>query len=194
MAVEDVRSFVAVELPDEIKASLSELQHRMKAGGARAQWVAPQSIHLTLKFLGDISVSSVPDVVALMEEAALGTGRLRLGVRGLGVFPDDRRVRVVWAGVTGDLDRLGALKKRLDEGLEVLGFAAESRPFAAHLTIARLREEASPAERQTIVRFVSGSSFEGADFPVDAISLMKSQLTREGAIYSRLASAALSPQ
>ncbi|OGO40476.1 MAG: 2'-5' RNA ligase [Chloroflexi bacterium RBG_16_57_8] len=189
--MEEVRSFIAIELPENIKGRLGELQSRLQSGKSRARWVAPESIHLTLKFLGSISVSSIPDVTGVMEEAAFGIPPFRLGVRGLGVFPDARRVRVVWVGLDGELDELMQLQKRLDSGLASLGFAPESRPFTAHLTLARMRDEASPAEREAIGQLVSAASFEAGDFSVESVSLMKSQLTREGAIYSRLASAAL---
>ena len=191
MALEEIRAFIAVELPDRIKLSLSTIQAELKANKARAQWVAPNSIHLTLKFLGDISVASIPDVTRVMEEAAFGIAGFRLAVRGLGVFPDVRRMRVVWAGVTGDTDVLARLQKGLDLELAALGFAPESRPFTAHLTLARLRDDASPADRQNIGRLVSQASFEAGDFEVESVNLMRSQLTREGAIYTRLATISL---
>ena len=190
--MEEVRAFIAIELPTEIKLSLRELENRFKSRNYRAKWVAPESIHLTLKFLGGISVDSISDVTHVIEKAAAGTPYFRLAVSGLGVFPNLQRVQIVWAGVTGALDKLAQLQKRIDAGLESLGFIPESRPFTAHLTIARIRDGASPGERQSIGQLVAKTDFEGGEFTVESVSLMKSQLMREGPIYSRLTSIALS--
>jgi RNA 2',3'-cyclic 3'-phosphodiesterase len=184
---EDIRAFIAVELPDRIKQKLSEIQERLKTGRSRAKWVAPESIHLTLKFLGGISPDTVSGVTQAMEEAVLGVAPFRLGVGGLGVFPDVKHVRVVWAGLTGDTAVLTQMQKDLDIALSRLGFTPESRPFTAHLTLARMRDEASPAERETVGKLVESTSFEGGDFVVDSLSLMRSQLRREGSIYTRMA-------
>jgi 2'-5' RNA ligase len=190
--MEEVRAFIAIELPAEIKRSLGELENRFKSRNYRAKWVTAESIHLTLKFLGGISVDSISDVTHVIEKAAAGTPCFRLAVSGLGVFPNLQRVQIVWAGVTGELDELSRLQKRIDAGLESLRFIPESRPFTAHLTIARIRDEASPTERQSIGQLVAKTGFEGGEFNVESVSLMKSQLTREGPIYSRLASIAIS--
>jgi 2'-5' RNA ligase len=191
--IEEVRSFIAIELPEQIKQRLGQIQTKLKPGRSPAKWVAPEGIHLTLKFLGNISVSSIADVTRVMEEAAFGTPPFHLEVKGTGVFPDVKRVRVVWIGLAGELDKLIQLQKRLDRGLEGLGFAPETRPFTAHLTLARMRDEASPSERAAMGELVSKAEFDAGGFAVDRVNLMKSQLTREGAIYSRLASVALEP-
>lgn len=190
---EDIRAFIAIELPDEIKKKLTEIQDflKSKSGRAPAKWVAPESIHLTLKFLGGISPDTVAGVKGAMEEAAIGTSPFRLGVGGLGVFPNPKRVQVVWAGLTGDMAALTQLQKDLDTALAALGFTPESRPFTAHLTLARMRDEASPAEREAIGKLVESTPFQGGDFGVATFSLMRSQLRREGAIYSQMASVPL---
>jgi 2'-5' RNA ligase len=189
--MEEIRTFIAIELPEEVKKKLSELEEQLKSARLSAKWVAPTSIHLTLKFLGNITVDSVPGVTRAMEEAALNVAPFQLEVSGIGVFPNPRRVQVVWAGVNGDIDRLLELQKRIDSGLEVLGFVPESRPFTAHLTVARIREEASSLEREAAGRLVTGIQFIAPEFGVDSISLMKSQLRREGPIYTRLVSVPL---
>ena len=127
-----------------------------------------------------------------MEEAAQGISPFPLEVEGLGVFPNLRRVQVVWVGVSGEVDKLAQLQQRLESNLAGLGFAPESRPFTPHLTLARLRDRASLDERQRFGQLIAGTKFETAySFQVDAISLMRSQLTREGAIYSRISSVEL---
>ncbi len=188
--MERIRSFIAIELPDEVKRGLSELQSRLKAGRQLpVKWVDPYRIHLTLKFLGNITSDRVSEITGAMERAARGISPFHLEVRELGVFPNLRRVRVVWAGVSGEAARLSQLQQNIESNLVPLGFPAEARAFTPHLTLARLRERASPDEQQVLGQLIAGTEFgSGYKFHVDAINLMKSQLTREGAIYSRISS------
>jgi 2'-5' RNA ligase len=191
--MEQIRSCIAIELPDEIKTGLSQLQAQLKAGGSpRMKWVDPAGIHLTLKFLGDIPIDSTGDITKAIEIATQGISPFPLELKGLGVFPNLRRVQVVWVGISGEIDKLSRLQQRLESELARLGFAPESRQFKPHLTVARLRDRASPDERQKVGQLISAGGFEESHpFEVAAISLMKSQLTREGAIYHRISSVEL---
>jgi 2'-5' RNA ligase len=191
--MEEIRSFIAIELPGAVKLNLSQLETQLKSGRRfEVKWVAPESIHLTLKFLGNIVVESTKDIAQAMAEAAQGIPPFRLEVKDLGVFPNLKRVQVAWVGVHGEIDKLSQLQQRLDSNLSRLGFAPEGRPFTPHLTIARLRDNASPTERQALGQLIASTRFEAGIFTADAISLMKSQLTREGPIYSRISQVALS--
>ncbi|MBN1176742.1 MAG: RNA 2',3'-cyclic phosphodiesterase [Dehalococcoidales bacterium] len=183
-----IRSFIAIELSGEIKQELARLEENLKLGSrAPVRWVDPNIIHLTLKFLGDIDENITGRIAAVMEEAAGGVHPFQLKITGLGVFPNPRRVQVVWVGLTGELDKLGGLQKTIESGLVPLGFMAEKRPFTPHITIGRVRERARPEERQDLGRLIEGMDFETASsLNVDAVNLMKSQLTREGPIYTRL--------
>ena len=191
--MEQIRSFISIELPDEVKSGLSHLQAGLKAAGrAPVKWVDPYGIHLTLKFLGNIAAGRVGEITGVMEAAAWGISPFHLEVRGLGAFPNLRRVQVVWVGVGGDTEQLSQLQRNIESGLAPLGFAPESREFRPHLTIARLREQASPEERQSFGQLIASTGFEaGFRFGVDAINLMRSQLTPKGAIYTRIGSVRL---
>jgi len=191
--MEQVRSFVAIELPEELKAGLTQLQAQLKSGEQPwVKWVDPYSIHLTLKFLGNITVDRIGEITRVMEEAAQGIPPFQLTVKGLGVFPNLRRVQVAWVGISGELDKLSQLQQRIESNLARLGFAPESRPFTPHLTLARLRDRASLDERQRFGQLIADARFEAAyTIEVDAINLMRSQLTREGAIYSQISSVGL---
>ncbi|MBA7659372.1 RNA 2',3'-cyclic phosphodiesterase [subsurface metagenome] len=191
--MEQVRSFVAIELPEELKAGLTQLQAQLKSGEQPwVKWVDPYSIHLTLKFLGNITVDRVGEITRAMEAAAQGIPPFHLVVKGLGVFPNLRRVQVAWVGLSGELDKLSQLQQRIESNLARLGFAPESRPFTPHLTLARLRNQASLDERQRFGQLITDTRFEAAyTIEVDTVSLMRSQLTREGAIYSRISSVGL---
>ncbi len=191
--MEQIRSFIAIELPDELKSELVQLEARLKSGGQfRVKWVDPNGIHLTLKFLGDIAADRVEEIVGAMEEAARGISTFQLKVKGLGVFPNPKRAQVAWVGLSGEVDKLDQLQKCLEPSLASLGFAPESRRFTPHLTLARLRNQVSPDERQRFGQLIAATTFEAAcAIEVDTISLIRSQLTREGAIYTRINSVRL---
>ena len=186
--MEQIRSFIAIELPDELGIWLSQLQARLKADKPPGvKWVDPYGIHLTLKFLGDVAIDKTDAITRAMETASQGISPLNLTIKDLGVFPNLRRVQVVWVGISGEVARLSQLQQNIESNLAKLGFAPESRPFKPHLTLARLRNQASPAEREQFGQFISDMKFEETyHFTVNVVSLMKSQLTREGAIYSRI--------
>ncbi len=191
--MDTIRSFIAIELPAPVKSGLSRLQGELESGGHSAvKWVNPGSIHLTLKFLGNVPADRIKAIRGAVDEAAQEVPPFRLEVRGLGVFPNPGRVRVVWVGVRGELGRLERLQKGLEAKLTPLGFAAERRPFTPHLTLARVRERATSEEVRRFGQFISTRRFQAAyPFDVDKISLMQSHLDREGAVYSCLSSARL---
>jgi 2'-5' RNA ligase len=191
--MEQIRSFIAIELPAEVKQSFGRLQEKIKnAGKAPVRWVNPDIIHLTLKFLGDTDTATIGDVTKAMEEAARGVPPFNIGVGGLGVFPNIQRVQIVWVGLSGELDELNQLQKRIETILTPLSFKPEGRSFTPHLTLGRVRDNARLEERQDLGRIISGMDFkEKYNISVKAINLMKSQLTREGPIYTKIGSAVL---
>jgi len=191
--MEQVRSFIAIELPDELKEGLAQIEAQLKLGKpSSVKWVDPSSIHLTLKFLGNIAVDRISAITQVMEEATQGISPFHLEVTGLGVFPNLKRVQVAWVGIGGEIDKLGQIQQRIESSLAPLGFTAESRPFTPHLTLARLRDRASADERQRFGQLIAGTRFEAVyTIKVASINLMRSQLTRDGAIYSRLSSVGL---
>jgi len=192
--MEQIRSFIAIELPDEVKSALTQLQAQLKTGKQPSvKWADPYGVHLTLKFLGNIAVDKVSEITGAIEEAAQGISPFYLEVKGLGAFPNFKRVRVVWVGVEGELAPLKQLQQRIESNLAPLGFAPESRPFTPHLTLARLREQASPDARENFGQLLADTRFETTyGFKVDSVNLIRSELTREGAIYSRLSLVTLS--
>jgi len=190
--MEQIRSFIAIELPDELKLALKQLEVRLKLGEQPSvKWVDPDSIHLTLKFLGNIAIDRTGEITKVMEEAAQGISPFHLEVKDLGVFPNLKRAQVAWVGISGEVDKLGQFQQRIESNLARLGFAPESRSFTPHLTLARVRNQASSDERQRFGQLIADTKFEAGTIEVDAISLMRSQLTREGAIYSQISSVRL---
>lgn len=191
--MEQLRSFIAIELPDEVKRRLRELQAQLKAGGPTpVKWVEPDNIHLTLKFLGNVAADRIDEIAAAMTEAMRGTSPFKLEVTELGVFPNPRRVQVIWVGLGGEVDKLASLQQRIESSLKRLGFPPENRRFTPHLTLARLRDRATPQERERLGQLITETELDTAQsFSVDSVNLMKSQLTPEGPIYTCLSSAAL---
>ena len=191
--MEQIRSFIAIELPVEVKTALSRLQTQLKAvKPSPVKWVDPLGMHLTLKFLGDITADKVDDITRAIEAAVQGIPPFQLEVKGLGVFPNLSKARVAWVGMSGDLNRLTRLQQRIESNLAPLGFAPETRSFTPHLTLARVRDSASPVERDNFGQLIASTKFEEAySFTVECVHLIKSQLTRERAIYSQIGSVKL---
>lgn len=188
--MEQIRSFIAIELPSEVKAELASLEKRLKAGRHTfMKWVDPESIHLTLKFLGNVAPTAVPQIIEYVTGAAQSVPRLHLQLGELGAFPNLKRPQVVWVGVGGEVEKLATLQRDIDAALSPLGFPPESRSFSPHLTLGRLRERVSPGEREGFAQLISSVEFKASlSFEVTDIKLMKSQLTPRGAVYSQLAS------
>jgi RNA 2',3'-cyclic 3'-phosphodiesterase len=190
LKTEQVRSFISIELPEEIKLGLDQLQSALKGPlQSCAKWVNPESIHLTLKFLGNVEVSQINLIAAAIQDTARSFEGFRLQMSGLGAFPNVTRVRIIWVGIQGDLEKLLALQKLLDFNLAKLGYLPEKRAFVPHLTLARVRDYASPAERLALGELVSSIKNHSVfNVEVNSLCLMRSQLTPKGAIYSKLRS------
>ena len=192
---EEIRSFIAIELPDEVRRGLASLRNELERDEHRfVKWVDPGGMHLTLKFLGNIPSKRVTEVTGAMEEATQGISPFRLQISGTGVFPGLKQVRVFWVGIGGEVDKLSKLQQNIDSALAALAFPKEERPFVPHLTLARIRQGASPSERRSFGELVDSTIFE-EKYPVEveAVNLMKSQLTPAGAIYTRLSAVRLRP-
>ena len=188
--MEKIRSFIAIGLPSRLKLELAQLQARLKVDNQpRIKWVNTNGMHLTLKFLGNIGPTMIDPITEAMADATQKIPPFTLDVQQLGVFPSLKRVHVVWVGLGGEVDKMKQLHQLLEANLSRLGFTPEQRPFKPHLTIARLGNEASPDERQRFGEFITDTTSEiSQSIKVDSINLIKSQLTREGAIYSRISS------
>ncbi len=186
--MEEVRSFIAIELPEALRKELAELQSRLKAQSRfYVKWVNPSGIHLTLKFLGYVPAERLDEITLAMEAAASEVPPFSLQPDSLGAFPNLSRVQVVWVGLTGDIEPLGKLAREIEREVATLGYPPEGRPFAAHLTLARMGNQATPEERRHMGDIINRTRFESSStIAVSEVSLMRSQLTRQGAIYTRI--------
>lgn len=188
-----VRVFIAIHISEEVRRALKEVIESLGTAVPRGvRWVDPQSIHLTLKFLGEIESGRTDQILGSLRQAGEGSASFSLGLSGLGVFPNQQRPRVLWAGVAGGLDSLMRLQERVEEAMLDQGFARESRSFNAHLTIGRVRDVVSAGERRRIGDAVAAACLKPTEpWPVDSVHLVQSTLTPQGAVYTSLGSAAL---
>ncbi len=189
MANETARLFIAVELSDEVKNELTRLQERLKkaCGFCPARWVAARNIHLTLNFLGDVATSKIDDIKNAVRSTSEEFSPFRLSLAETGAFPNLDRPHVVWVGLGGEVPKLLALQKRLESLLSNLGFRPEDRAFSPHLTLARIRDEASQADKKRLGEAIAKTACENkCAVPVDSVSLIKSELTLSGPVYTVL--------
>lgn len=184
MISETFRAFIAIDLPGSVKSFLSEAQEALKLYGFRVKWVRPQNIHLTLKFLGNTATADADKIAEAMTLAVRDCPVVALAAKGIGVFPDFRRPRVIWAGLNGQLEILANLQRTLDDHLVDLGFPREARAFKSHLTLGRVKGKIPSARMKTAIDKLK--EFESEPFEVNQIILFKSELRPSGAIYSKV--------
>jgi len=188
--MEQVRTFIAIELDEAINAAIADLQGQLKAKVPResVRWVKPEGIHLTLKFLGNVPANRVEEIERALTQACVGCPAFSVSIGGLGCFPNPRRPRVVWVGVQEESGTLARLQKAIEDGLEKLGFAPEGRKFHAHLTLGRTQQRASSGDVRRLGQLVEEMDIgELGQMEARAVSLIKSDLRPTGAVYTRLA-------
>lgn len=189
MDTEQIRSFIAIELPSALKNNIGKFQMGLKQSRwTFVKWVNPDLLHLTIKFLGNQSMARLDVVKEVLASCAASCRRFNLSTGQTGSFPGGNRVRVFWLGLEGDLDQLQSLVMAIENSLEKRGFVKESRSFTAHLTLARLRDECSLYEKKTFIEATKNLNFNPpCSFTVDHVVLMKSNLTPGGPIYTKIA-------
>lgn len=179
---ETLRAFIAIRLPPDIIELAGRLQSWLKSGGLKLRWARLQSLHLTLKFLGDIPESAIADLKGAMQRASLGYGPLDLAAQGMGVFPGIKRPRVLWIGIGGELHKLTQLVDGLEDELEQIGYAKEKRPFRGHLTLARMKR---PVDSRILLEALQNlGRYEPLPFSARQMILYQSDLRPQGAFYT----------
>jgi 2'-5' RNA ligase len=186
---EQIRTFIAIELDQAHHRALGDLQARFKrernARGVR--WVAPENIHLTLKFLGDVDAAMVPALQRAVADACVGIAPFTLRIAGAGAFPSTHRPNVVWVGLSGEVERAALLAKKIDDACAALGFAREERPFSPHLTLGRVKRDASPSDRRFIGEMIVNAQVSDlGELRAERVSVMKSELRPSGSVYTIL--------
>ena len=185
--MEMYRLFIAVEVSPEVKAELAAAQGRLRRGGAPVKWVAPEALHMTLHFLGETDVALLPRLGAALCQALAGSTAIGLRLAGAGAFPNLRRPNVIWAGIDGATAALERIQAATGTALESLGLPRETRPFRAHLTLGRVRREATPAQLEHLGEAIrSLPPFTPLAWDVDRVVLFRSELRPTGPVYTEL--------
>ncbi len=180
-----IRSFLAFDLPAEIRAVVENVHGDLKGVSRDVKWVRPASVHLTLVFLGSVAEGTLPGISRAARETCEGFGPFRLAVRGTGFFPNPRRPRVIWLGLSGDVERMGALRDTLQDALEPFGVERERRPFRPHLTLGRFRKGGFMDDRLAAA-MEPHSEASSPECTLFELVLFKSDLRPGGAVYTKL--------
>jgi 2'-5' RNA ligase len=186
-----VRAFIAIELGEDIHRHLDKVIAPMARAlaGKPLRWVPVENIHLTLKFLGDVSVANLEMIYKLVGQEAAHCFPFEIGVGGIGAFPNEARPRVLWVGVKAP-DELGQLQKRIENEVARFGYPPDRKPFQAHLTLGRVSRNASPADVRDVGETLRKQNlgYLGAT-RVEAVQVFRSDLQPSGAVYTPLFSA-----
>jgi RNA 2',3'-cyclic 3'-phosphodiesterase len=187
-----VRTFIAVELSPRVIARAGDLIDKLRVAPAEINWVRPQQMHLTLKFLGDIPDTETPDVCRVVDQVAAGFEPFEITCRGAGAFPNLRDPRTLWIGIEDGADELKRLQAEIDTAMKTkLGYAKEQRGFHPHLTIGRVKREL-PGGRGELAKLLEENARFDADLAIiDEVVTFASFLGRQGPTHDALGRAEL---
>jgi 2'-5' RNA ligase len=188
-----IRSFLAFELPLEIKKGVSRVFAEIRGSIRNIRWVNVDNIHLTIVFMGNVSEDLIPPINEAVEKVCLRYGPFYISLSGLGAFPNTRRPRVVWLGLQGDTERMSFFKKALHKHIKPFGIKEEKRPFKPHLTLGRFRNPA-PGDSSLDNFIAKYKDLSSPECQMDELILFKSDLNPGGAVYTKLKSWPLSGQ
>ena len=181
--VESIRSFIAFDIGSHhVLDRLATVQRLLSQTGADLKLVEPQNIHVTVRFLGNITIAKAEKIFEEMKEVDFTP--FKILIKGLGAFPNPRYSRVIWAGLVNGVEELRSVFSQLEERLRGLDFASDSRGFNPHLTIARVRSGRNKTRLADFI--VENSNYEFGSIEADCLLLKKSVLTPHGPIYSTL--------
>lgn len=179
-----MRAFIAIELPVELQKKLGDFIDVLKNPQDKISWVSPKNIHLTLKFLGDVSADDIDSVKNIIKDVGGRYSPFETKVTGTGVFPSPRSHRVVWIGVEGGKERFVDIYNDLEDRLVSIGIPKEGRGYTPHITLGRVKYVKDINGFDNLITKHSKDLF--GNLMVDSISFMKSTLTPKGAVYERL--------
>jgi len=179
-----IRTFIAIEIPEEIRNKIGELQNNLKGIGGRISWTKPGNIHLTLKFLGDTDEEIVDEIATELHHAVKDMAKFKVTIKGTGTFPNFKHPRVIWVSGESEGDQLQKLAAQIEQCMEKFGFKKENRRFSAHLTLGRVKD--ARGIQPVMNKLIKYESFNAGSFIVKEFFLIKSELHPAGAIYTSL--------
>ena len=181
--METMRTFVAVDVPGEIKRELDGLVSKLREVAPDIRWVRAANLHLTMRFLGDVPKDSVADLAAGLARNLSGFGPFEISLAGIGGFPNLKKARVIWVGGGQGAERLYELAPLVEKSCRDCGFGAADKPFSSHLTIGRVK---FPKGHEKLITLVESMDFESPLFEVEEVAIFKSDLLPAGPRYTRL--------
>lgn len=184
-----LRAFVAVELPEAVRRKIVELERLLSKTDAEVKWVAVESLHITLNFLGDVELRATADIGKALEAACSRMVPFTLVLAGAGAFGPPAKPRTLWLGATEGAQQMVQLHAALEHALQPLGFRPEGRRFQPHVTVGRVRRPPRGDSLATLLR--QHADFFAGEAEVDEVVLFSSELEPEGPIYTPLARASL---
>ena len=187
-----LRVFIAVETPLPIRQAIFVQTESLRGAlGDLVRWAPVENMHLTLKFIGDVSPANVELLSQMLAMEATGSAPFRMQIGGLGSFPTSRRARVIWVGIHAPA-ALASLQRGIQSAAARLGYESETRPFSPHLTIGRVRQQVRASDQQRVRAALERTQVgDLGAAEVTAVHLFKSDLKSSGAEYTRLFSAPL---
>lgn len=177
-----LRTFIALDMPPEVKAAIASYVQPFKSLRGRVSWVKPENLHLTLKFLGDTPANRVEEIATALQEIAAATTAFSANIVGAGAFPNGEKPRVLWVGLSEPAETLLQLAQAIDAQMHRFGFAKEKRAFAPHLTIGRVKDARIPE----VIRALQAKPFAAMSAEFGEIIFMQSELNSTGSIYTPL--------
>jgi len=179
-----IRSFIAIDIPKEIKNKIAKIQMELQQILPKVSWVNPPNIHLTLKFLGDVASNRIPSITGAIRHTVQNQVPFNMKLSSISAFKNFSYPTILWIGISTDPAPIVKLAKNLNSSLNCFGFPQESRKFIPHLTIARIRNNISLTKFAS--HFDAYNNINHTPVSVKQISLIKSKITSEGAIYKKL--------
>lgn len=185
-----IRTFVALDVSPESQSRAVKLIDRLKTSGAQVSWTARENLHLTLKFLGDVPDTRIPEVCQAVIRAAADFAPYLIHFQGAGAFPNADRPRTVWLGTDTGSETTVLLQRAIENGLYKIGFPPEQRRFVPHLTLGRVRS-GGPSQEALGSILQAAVDYDGGSTEVDEVVIYASILERTGATYEVLGRAPL---
>lgn len=175
------RGFIAIDIT--ATPQILTFENEIAKTGADVKLVEPENIHITLKFLGDTDETYIDAIEQAMKESVRGIKPFSIQLRGTGVFPDEKYMKVLWVGIS-DNGRIEPIAHSIDSSLATLGFKKEARGFSPHLTVGRVRTARNKEKLLPILQHYVDEEFTTQE--VQSIVLKKSELTPKGPIYTTI--------
>ncbi|MEX0642177.1 MAG: RNA 2',3'-cyclic phosphodiesterase [Pirellulales bacterium] len=184
-----IRTFIAIETPPEIHRRIADLMNRLRRADADVKWVAPEQMHWTIKFLGNVDDHEIHEVCRAVEDCVEPFTPFDLTVSGVGAFPTPDRPRTLWIGATNGAEALGILAGSVEKALAQLGYPKEHRRFTAHLTLGRVHTGRNAQALAQLLK--ENAEFDAGTMGVDEVVVFSSRLEPEGAVHEALGRAPL---